>query len=126
MNVDTVRALNAAGVEAIYGDAAHPATLVSAGIDHANNFIVSVGGLPGVEEAFKVARALNPSVQILARADYLRDVPALRSAGADVVVAAEAEVALGFTEAILQRLGATPEQIDRERARLHTELGRSA
>ncbi len=126
MNVDTVRALRADGVEAIYGDATHPATLGSAGVGRADNLIVSIAGLPGVEEAFKVARELNPSVQILARANYLREVPALRSAGADVVVSGEGEVALGFTEAILERLGATAEQIDRERARVHAELGQSA
>jgi CPA2 family monovalent cation:H+ antiporter-2 len=91
-----------------------------------DNLIVSIAGLPGVQEAFKVARELNPSVQILARANYLREVPSLRAAGADVVVSGEGEVALGFTEAILERLGATPEQIDRERARVHAELGQSA
>ena len=123
LNVDTVRALRADGIEAVYGDAAQPATLTSAGIDHANNLVVSVAELPGVEEAFKVARELNPSVQILARANYLREVPALRSAGADIVVSGEGEVALGFTEAILERLGATREQIDRERERVHAELG---
>jgi len=31
-------------------------------------------------------------------------------------------VALAFAAAILERLGATPEQVDRERARLHAEL----
>jgi monovalent cation:H+ antiporter-2, CPA2 family len=126
MNVDTVRARRADGVDAIYGDATHPDTIGSAGIGRADNFIVSIAGLPGVEEAFKVARELNPSVQILARANYLREVPALRAAGADVVVSGEGEVALGFTEAILERLGATAEQIDRERARVHAELGQSA
>ena len=34
----------------------------------------------------------------------------------------EGEVALAFTEAILENLGATPEQIQRERARVHAEL----
>ena len=125
MNVDTVRELRAAGVDAIYGDATHAATLSTAGIDHANNLIVSMAELPGPQETFKAARELNPSVYILARAGYLREVPALRSAGADVVVSGEGEVALGFTEAILQRLGATPEQIDRERARVHAELDQS-
>jgi CPA2 family monovalent cation:H+ antiporter-2 len=123
LNVDTVRALKSDGIEALYGDAAHHATLASAGIDRANNLVVSIAGLPGVEDAFKVARELNPVIQILARANYLREVPALRAAGADVVVSGEGEVALGFTEAILERLGATPEQIDRERERVHAELG---
>ena len=44
--------------------------------------------------------------------------PALQQAGADSVFSGEGEVALAFTEAILDELGATPEQIDRERARV--------
>jgi CPA2 family monovalent cation:H+ antiporter-2 len=64
---------------------------------------------------------------VLARASYLRDLSVLRGVGADTVFAAEGEVALAFAEAILRRLGATPEQIDRERSRAHAELfGESA
>jgi CPA2 family monovalent cation:H+ antiporter-2 len=46
----------------------------------------------------------------------------LRQAGADLVFSGEGEVALAFTEAILEHLGATPEQIERERERVHGEL----
>jgi len=123
MNVDTVRALRSAGIDAVYGDAAHATTLTSARIADAGSLIVSVAGVPGVEESFRVARQLNPSVQILARATHLREVPPLRAAGADVVVSGEGEVALAFTAAILERLGASPEQVDRERTRLRAELG---
>ena len=38
------------------------------------------------------------------------------------VFSGEGEVALTLTEAILASLGATAEQIDRERARVHAEL----
>jgi CPA2 family monovalent cation:H+ antiporter-2 len=38
------------------------------------------------------------------------------------VFTGEGEVALAFVEDLLTRLGATAEQIDRERARAHTEL----
>jgi CPA2 family monovalent cation:H+ antiporter-2 len=38
------------------------------------------------------------------------------------VFSGEAEVALAFTAEILERLGATPDQIERERARVHEEL----
>jgi CPA2 family monovalent cation:H+ antiporter-2 len=123
MNVDTVRALRLEGVDAIHGDAAHPDVLAAARVEEAGSFIVSVAGLPDVEESFRVARQQNPSVQILARATHLREVPALRAAGADVVVSGEGEVALALTAAILQRLGATPDQIDRERERVRGELG---
>jgi hypothetical protein len=61
----------------------------------------------------------NPKVHVLARVSYLRDVGALKAAGADTVYSGEVEVALAFVEDILETLGATPEQIDRERARAH-------
>ena len=57
-------------------------------------------------------------MHIFVRSNYLRDVPSLRSAGAEQVFAGEGEVALAMTEAVLRRLGATPDQIDRERARV--------
>ena len=123
MNFDTVRELRAGGVDAIHGDATHPDILAAARLDQASSFIVSVAGLPGVEESFRVARRQNPTVQILARATHLREVPHLRAAGADSVVSGEGEVALAFTTAILERLGASAEQIDRERTRVRAELG---
>jgi CPA2 family monovalent cation:H+ antiporter-2 len=38
------------------------------------------------------------------------------------VYSGESEVALAFTESILSRLGATPEQVERERVRVRDEL----
>ena len=48
--------------------------------------------------------------------------PPLKEAGANSVYSGEAEVALAFIEDILDGLGATAEQIDRERARTHDEM----
>jgi CPA2 family monovalent cation:H+ antiporter-2 len=73
-------------------------------------------------EVIRTAQTLRPGVRVLARASYLRDVPALKEAGAHSVYSGEGEVALAFIEDILDSLGATPEQIDRERARAHGEL----
>jgi K+:H+ antiporter len=126
MNADTVRALRAEGVDAIHGDATHPAVLAAAHVERAGSFIVSGVGLPDVEESLRIAREQNPGLQILARATHLREVPALRAAGANVVVSGEGEVAIAFTAAILRRLGATPEQIDRERERVEREIVRPA
>jgi CPA2 family monovalent cation:H+ antiporter-2 len=122
MNVDTVRSLRERGVDAIYGDATHPAVLGEARIAEARAFIVAVTPLEGVEEAFRIAREHNPGVRILARATHVREAHALKRAGADVVFSGEAEVALAFTVELLQRLGATPDQIDRERVRVRAEL----
>jgi CPA2 family monovalent cation:H+ antiporter-2 len=121
LNMDTVRELRQEGTSAVYGDARYAETLISAGLRHAGTFIVS-GADTGAPETIRAARELNPDAQIFVRAGYLRDVAALRAAGAQHVFSGEGEVALTMTEAVLQRLGATPDQIDRERQRAHEAL----
>ena len=122
MNVDTVREVRETGLHAIYGDATHPAVLGEARIAEARAFIIAVSPLEGVEEACRLARAENPGIRILARATHVREARHLREAGADVVFSGEGEVALAFTTEILGDLGATPDQIDRERSRVRGEL----
>jgi CPA2 family monovalent cation:H+ antiporter-2 len=122
LNVDAVRRLREEGVPAVYGDATHRDTLKAAGVATAGSLILSSAGMQGCEEAIRQARELNPDVRVLARVNYVRDVPQLRKAGAERVVSGEGEVALALTEAILRDLGATPEQIDRERDRVRAEL----
>jgi CPA2 family monovalent cation:H+ antiporter-2 len=121
LNMDTVRSLRQSGLSAVYGDARHSDTLVDAGVRHADTLIVS-GADAGAPITIKTARELNPRVHIFARGAYLRDVPSLRGAGAEQVFSGEGEVALAMTEAVLRRLGATPDQIDAERERVHEEL----
>jgi CPA2 family monovalent cation:H+ antiporter-2 len=77
-------------------------------------------------DVIRTARGLNADVRVLARASYLRDIASLKNAGATSVYSGEGEVALAFIEDILDSLGATPEQIDRERARAHSELSGEA
>lgn len=122
LNLETVQRLRAEGVRAVYGDATHVETIQEAGAKRAVAFILSSSGMPGSEEAIRVAREANPKIRVFARATYLREVPALRRAGADAVFSGEGEVGLSMTEFILRQLGATPEQIDRERDRIRNEL----
>ena len=122
LNMDAVRLLRQEGIVAIYGDATRPDTLEAAGMLKADSLILGSAGMANSAEVIRAARALNPTVRVLARASYLRDVPALKEVGANRVYSGEGEVALAFIEDILDSLGATPEQIDRERARAHSEL----
>ena len=126
LNMDAVRALRDNGVEAIYGDATRPDVLEAAGVARAGSLVLGSAGMANSAEVIRVARALNPKIRVLARATYLRDVADLHEAGATRVYSGEGEVALAFIEDILDSLGATPEQIDRERARAHAELSRRA
>ena len=122
LNLATVRALRAQGLLSIYGDATHREALQEAGVAGAVALILTSAGMHGSEEVIRLARELNPGLRVIARAGYLRDIPALRRVGADAVFSGEGEVALNMTELILRQLGATPEQIDRERERLRAEL----
>ena len=122
LNIAAVRALKDEGVDAIYGDATRRETMEAAGVGHAGTLILSSAGMTDSDEVIRMARGLNPDIRVLARAPYLRDLPVLMAAGADRVYSAEGEVALALIEDILDTLGATSEQIDRERARAHSEL----
>jgi CPA2 family monovalent cation:H+ antiporter-2 len=122
LNVDAVRELREQGVHAVYGDASHPDTLAQAGAADADNLILTAAGMADSREAIRNAKALNPEIRVLARTPYLRDLDVVRQAGAETVISAEGEVGLALMEAILQRLGATPDQIDHERERVRTEF----
>jgi CPA2 family monovalent cation:H+ antiporter-2 len=118
LNLDTVRRLLVFDVRAIYGDASRPDVLGQAGVSQASYLILTsaAGGLD--EEVIRRAKELNPGIHVLARTQYIHQLSKLQRAGAEDVFAAEGEVALAFAMRILERLGATGEQIERERQRV--------
>jgi CPA2 family monovalent cation:H+ antiporter-2 len=122
MNVETCRGLRRQGQRAVYGDANQTNVLEQAGIAHARTIILSASGSAGSVEAIRAARKLNPRIHVVARADYLGQAESLLKVGADEVVSGEGEVVLAMTDSILRRLGATPDQMDEERARIRAEL----
>ncbi|HEY6880213.1 MAG TPA: cation:proton antiporter [Polyangiales bacterium] len=121
LNHETVNALTREGVAVVYGDASQQSILELAGAEHAVGLIFAAAGSPP-EAVVRLAKQLNPRILVLARTTYLQESAELGSAGADVVVTAEAEVALAMAERLLNGLGASAEQLDRERARVRAEL----
>lgn len=122
LNVGTVKALQAQGIRAIYGDATRIQTLTGAGAREASVLVLTTPKIHGCHEIVRQVRALNPEIRVIARTEYLQECGALCEAGADRVLSDEVEVALAVTEYILQQFGATPEQVERERARVHDTL----
>jgi CPA2 family monovalent cation:H+ antiporter-2 len=104
LNLETVRDLRAEGVPVVYGDVLRPGTLEEAGVESAGSLILSVE-VEDAAELIRQARAVNPELRVFARCAHLRDVPALRRAGATVIAAAEAEVALALAEVLDGELG---------------------
>jgi CPA2 family monovalent cation:H+ antiporter-2 len=121
LNIDTVRDLRARGIQAVYGDASRKETLEEAGLAEAVSLFLTAPVEPD-SNVLGRARELNPDLLVAARCSYLREVEKLRKAGADAAFSGEGEVALAMTEFVLTRLGATPEQIDRERERIHQTI----
>lgn len=122
LNLDTVQRLREDGIRAVYGDCTHEETLLAAGMQQAIAFVLTSVGMQGSSESIRLAREINPKMRVLVRAGYLRELPSLRKAGADVVFSGEGEVALTMTEFLLRQLGASEEQIDRQRQRIRDEL----
>ncbi|MEY4580762.1 MAG: hypothetical protein RL701_5465 [Pseudomonadota bacterium] len=124
LNLDSVQSLKRQGVRAIYGDASQREILLQAGIGNARSLIFAASGT-APESVIRVAKDLNPALLVLARSSYLHEAEALKLAGAHTIVTAEAEVALAMAERVLVDLGATPDQLDRERERVRTTLDTS-
>jgi CPA2 family monovalent cation:H+ antiporter-2 len=122
MNLDTARDLRQRGFNVVYGDAAARETLQAAKIGQADALILTSSSLDNSDEVIRIARELNPEIRVIARANYVREMNPLIDAGAERVVTAESEVALAMTEYMLRELGATVEQVDRERDRIREEL----
>ena len=88
---------------------------------HAAGALIFTASTPP-NAVIEMAKDLNPKLRVLARANYLRDIAALREAGVNEVVSAEGEVALAMVERLLTALGATGEQLDRARDRVRREV----
>ena len=121
LNLDTVQKLLAAGQTAIYGDATQREILHLAGIEHARGLVIAASGVPAAD-IVQAARELNPRIRIITRTNYLAETAALRQAGADASFASEGEIALSMASFLMAQLGATEEQITRERERVRKDL----
>jgi monovalent cation:H+ antiporter-2, CPA2 family len=121
MNLETVTSLEGEGVRVVYGDATRREILERAGIRSSRSLFVTAPGI-ATPALIQSAKELNPDVFVLARAIYMDDVTSLEGAGANRVVVGEAEVALAMSEQLLERLGATAEQLERERERVRIEV----
>ena len=122
MNPGSMEPIRSAGHRVVLGDASHIETLKRAGVDKAQSLILSASNIAQTTDVIRMARLLNPSIQILVRSAYVGNCEVLLQSGADHVIAEESEVALAMAETILRNLGATAEQVDQQRAKLRSEL----
>ncbi len=123
MNVETVKLLGKLGIPAIHGDARLRSILLMAGIEKAKAIIVSSSTAPA-QEIVAMARSLNGEIRVMANTHFIRVARAMQQSGPeqDRVYAGEAEVALAMMTELLRGLGATEEQVQRERQETREKL----
>lgn len=114
MNIDTVERLSKQGELVLHGDARLRPILIDAGCEKARAIIVTAPAAPALEIA-QSARGINPAISVMAHTTYIRNARNLRAQGAESVFSGEEEAALSMASHLLYNLGATEEQIARER-----------
>ncbi len=71
LNVDTVKRLRGEGLRAVYGDASSKEILLSAGIERAEELILTLPDEAARDAILATARALKPEVRVIVRARYI-------------------------------------------------------
>ena len=105
MNPETVLREKARGEPIFFGDAGYDAVLEHAGVDRARVLVVTVPDVMAVRGIVDAARKLNPSLHIIARTRFMREIETLLKLGADEVVTEEFESAIEiFTMVLLKYL----------------------
>jgi CPA2 family monovalent cation:H+ antiporter-2 len=112
LNSMSVRQARARGEPAFYGDATREEILRALGIERARMFVVAISDPAATRTMVRVARALNPNVQIIARTRYVVEIAALTRLGANVVIPEEFETSIEIFSRVLSHYQVARSDID--------------
>jgi K+:H+ antiporter len=101
----TVARLRAQGIAVIAGNAVRPEVLEAANLSHARRLFIAIPNAFEAGQMVERARAMNPEIDIIARAHSEDEVQYLTRRGAGTVIMGEREIALGM---IAHAFGHTP------------------
>ncbi|MGR7996570.1 YbaL family putative K(+) efflux transporter [Xanthobacter sp. ZOL 2024] len=99
---DRVEELRASGFEVIDANAASPAAITAANVEGAKRLILAIPDGFEASGVLKKARAVNPQIEIIARAHTDAEVDRLRQTGANFIIMGEREVARGMLGHVLK------------------------
>ena len=103
MNAETVREERTRGEKIIYGDAIYDEVLREVGIERARVAVVAISDPVATRRVSARVRALNPSVYLIVRTRYIREMEPLYSLGADQVIAQEFEASVEIFARVLKK-----------------------
>lgn len=129
LNGETVLRARQAGEPIYYGDAASREVLKRLGIERARAFVLAIADPVTSRRAVRLARELNPSLYILVRTRYVKELEELYRLGANEVIPEEFETAIEMAARVLREyqlprniISQQIEQVRRERYEMFREL----
>ena len=111
LNPNSIEDAKEEGFHAVFGDATRPHVLEVAGIEHAKLCVVVINDRQATIRTVHAAAYENPTLQIIARADFLDDVDRLHEAGAEIVVPTEIETAVRLFGDVLRAYRIPTEEV---------------
>lgn len=100
------------GEKIVLGDATHREVLVHAGISRAQVLLLVISERHVVPRIVRLARQLSPSLYIIVRSYSVEEVDDLLKVGADEVIPAEFEAAIGIFSRVLRQYTIPDEEIE--------------
>ena len=103
LDAEVVKAARGAGEPIVYGDVTRREVLEHAGVGRARLVVFVLSDPSALPRAVRLARELNPAVELIVRTRRIKEIEAIRRLGADEVVAEEFETAIEVFTLVLQR-----------------------
>ena len=90
------------GVPIQYGDATNPTVLHQVQIENAKVLVVAISDPFGARRVVQLAKSLNPSIHVIVRTRYLKELEELHKLGASEIIPEEFETSIEISTLVLQ------------------------
>ncbi len=114
LNPELVRASSARSEPIQYGDATRKEVLYRAGLPTARILVLAISDPIATRRTVRLARDLNPHLQIIVRTRYMSEVPDLYQLGANQVIPEEFETSVEIFSRVLREYGLARHEIDQQ------------
>jgi CPA2 family monovalent cation:H+ antiporter-2 len=121
MNPKSVEEMRNDGINAVYGDATRTSILEHANVYNAKLCVVAINEPAASPTIIKLAKYLNPTIQVIVRTRYLAEASSLEEFGADKVVPEEMETTVRLFSSVLSAYLVPDEEIQQHIEELRKE-----
>lgn len=121
MNPDTVKKEKEKGESIYYGNATHETVLKIADILSARVLVIAIYDAAATRRIVELARRLNPTLHIIARTRFTREMDTLYQLGANEVIPEEFETSVEIFTRVLHHYLVSPEEIEKSIAEIRAD-----